>query len=312
MIDLPDWLSPAQPYLLALSGGRDSVCLLHLLSERGFKKIIPCHLNHQLRGQDADEDSVFVRDLCRKLHFPAEIAGENIRRHAGEMGESLETAARDCRRRFFARCAKKHGISRILLAHHAEDQAETILFNLLRGSGGLKGMRETSPHEIDGQALTFLRPLLKIRRSAIDRFLSENEIPYREDRSNADPFATRNRLRHEALPLLRDILARDPAPALTRATEIQSENENALDELLSKLGLTDPQGRLFLPKIRRLGATLQKRILLKYLRQEKIPELSHALIERAISLIPADAEPALTLPGGKRLRRKEARLFVEK
>lgn len=311
MIELPTWLLPEKKVLLALSGGRDSVCLLHLLHQHGFKNIIPCHLNHQLRGDDSEADENFVRELCQKLQLPHEISRQNVANEAEKTKKSLETAARDCRRRFFAQCASKHETSEIFLAHHAEDQAETMLFNLLRGSAGLKGMRERSSQVIAGKRITFLRPLLKIRRAAIDEFLAHHKIPFREDASNQESFATRNRLRNEAMPLLRDIIQRDFVPNLLRANELQNENEAVLDDILAQFDLLDPQGRLFLPKLRQLSPALQKRALFQFLKNEKVLDLSQDLIARAQNLIAPNAPAALNLPGGRRLRRKEARLFIE-
>lgn len=311
MIDLPSWLSPENKILLALSGGRDSVCLLHLLHKLGFEKIVPCHLNHQLRGADSESDEIFVRELCDELQLTCEISRIDVASEAEKTKKSLETAARDCRRQFFAECAIKHEASELLLAHHAEDQAETILFNLLRGSAGLKGMDACSSQTIDGISLTFLRPLLTIRRAEIDDFLSHHRIPFREDKSNQDPFATRNRLRNEAMPLLRDIAKRDFVPHLLRAATQQKESDATLADLLDKLDLLDPQGRLFLPKIRQLNPILQKRALFQFLKKEKTPDLSEAVVESALLLIMPKAPAALTLPGGRRLRRKEARLFIE-
>lgn len=142
-------------------------------------------------------------------------------------------------------------------------------------------------------------------------FCRKKKIPFREDATNRDSFATRNRLRHEALPLLADILKRDPVPNLLRAAALQSENDRLIDDFLAECELLDPQGRLFLPKLRLLDPALQKRALHQFLEKNKIPQLSEALIARALDLISTDSPAALTLPSGRRLRRKESRLFIE-
>ncbi|MGE9266674.1 MAG: tRNA lysidine(34) synthetase TilS, partial [Verrucomicrobiales bacterium] len=151
MIDLRASLDPARTYLLGLSGGRDSVALLHLLHQQGFAKIIPCHLNHQLRGAEAEKDAHFVAELCQSLAYPLESASCDVAARAESKKNSLETAARSARRQFFARCAEKFACPRLLLAHHADDQAETLLFNLLRGSASLRGMSPESRQVIGGQ-----------------------------------------------------------------------------------------------------------------------------------------------------------------
>ncbi|MGE9268759.1 MAG: ATP-binding protein, partial [Verrucomicrobiales bacterium] len=164
---------------------------------------------------------------------------------------------------------------------------------------------------IGGQDMTLLRPLLTVRRAEIDHFITANKLRYREDATNASDFATRNRLRHQALPLLADILDRDPVPALLRhAAQARAEAE-FLDQHLDSLELRDPQGRLFLPKLRELPPFLQKRALHRFLRDHDTPQLSSKLVEQALDLIAPEAPPALTLPGGSRLRRRQARLFIE-
>ncbi len=294
----PDWLSPQQRYLVGVSGGRDSICLLHWLNQHGFKDLIVCHLNHQLREDEAERDANFVQNLG----FPCEVGEIDVSAYRTEHSLSIETAARDCRHDFFRTCAEMHHCSDIILAHHADDQAETILFNLLRGSGGLKGMSAQQ----DFGELTFLRPLLGVRRSEIDHYLAEHEIEYCEDSSNKDKFATRNRFRHEVIPLLKDILSRDPVPALLRA----AEHTNPLENVLEDFDLLDPQGRLYLPSLRNLPHLIQREALYRFLKKEQIPDISTALVDRALAIIPIHAPPALTLPGGLRVRRKESRLFI--
>jgi tRNA(Ile)-lysidine synthase len=304
-------LSPEQPYQLAISGGRDSVCLLHLLLENGFRNLHLVHLNHQLRGEESDADAAFVRALAEKHSLPLTLQGTDVAEASQREKESLETAARHARHHLFAQVANKTGVSSILLAHHAEDQAETILFNLLRGSGGLKGISACQEIHVHGQSLILLRPLLETRRCEIDTYLTQHEIAFRDDHSNLELTFTRNRLRHEALPLLQEILARDPVPALAKAEQVTRDHEEIVAALLSQLDLLDPQGRLFLPKLRDLPAVLQKAALTEFLRTHHTENLSQALISDALTLIPPDGPPKLNLPGNRFLRRKESRLFLD-
>lgn len=299
----PAWLSPEKPYLIGISGGRDSVFLYHWLIAHQFDNLTCCHLNHSLRGGESDCDEEFLRNLIGPSLLVRKI---NVAARAEENSLSLETAARQARHEFFADCARQTGINHVLLAHHADDQAETILFNLLRGSAGLKGMK--SHHTING--VTSLRPLLDVRRSEIDQFLTTHQIPFREDQSNASPFATRNRLRHEALPLLADIVKRDPVPSLCRAEKLNRDLNEISRETLNSLNLLDPQNRIHIPSFRPLNPALQRQALHRYLLEHGIPELTFDLIEKARLLTQPDAAPSLNLPGGKRLRRKEARLFI--
>lgn len=299
-------------YLLGISGGRDSVALLHALLEAGCRKLTLCHLNHQLRGLFSSDDAAFVRDLAERHELPFEIGRMNVQRIAAEEGLSLETAARQARQAFFAECAKRRRCTRVLLAHHGDDNAETVLFNLLRGSAGLKGMQFETPLQVGRRRLTLLRPLLGVRREEIDAFVEEGRIAYRDDASNLEPFATRNRLRHEGIPLLEEIMDRDVVPGLLRAADLAREQEEIVDQLLDHLQLLDPQGRLFLPKLRDLPEALQRRVLFDYLRDRKVRDVSADLVGRCLAVLDPEAPAKVNLPGGRFLRRRASRLFVDR
>ena len=303
--------SPRRRYLLGISGGRDSVALLHTLLEAGAQKVVLCHLNHQLRGLFSAHDAAFVRDQAEACNLPFEISRANVQRRAEEEKVSIEVASRRSRHDFFTECARKHRCNTVLLAHHADDNAETILLNLLRGSAGFKGMRYESKVEVGRRKLTLLRPLLGVRRSEIDQFLEATAIPYRDDASNADPFTPRNRLRAEILPLLGELMARDVVPAIVRASESSLESEEALDELLQTLDLMDPQGRLFLPKMRKLAEPLQRRALFLYLKDAGVPNLSRDLVERCLPLLSPDTPAKVSLPGALHCCRRASRIFVK-
>src|SRR6478609_3462356 len=156
--------SKTKRWLVGVSGGADSVALLHLLAAEGFRKAVVCHLDHGLRGRASAEDAKFVKRLAEKLGLHCEVGRADVRGRMLARGESLETAARNARHDFFAACARNHRCPRVLLAHHADDQAETVLWNLLRGSHGLKGMRDTQLLVTEaGVKLELIRPLLGIR-----------------------------------------------------------------------------------------------------------------------------------------------------
>lgn len=304
-------LNPRQRHLLGISGGRDSVALLHACLEAGLDKLVLCHLNHQLRGLFSAHDAAFVRELAEAHDLPFEIARQHVQRRAEEDNLSLEVAARRARHEFFSECARKHRCKRILLAHHADDQAETALFNLLRGSSGLRGMRYESEIVVARRTLTLVRPLLGVRRSEIDAYLAERGIPYRDDASNMDPFTPRNRVRHEAIPLLNEIMQRDVVPSLARAVESAHDDQEALDELIESLELVDPQDRLVLPKLRKLTPALQRRALFLYLFDSQVPDLSRDLVMRCQELLETDGPAKVNLPGERHLRRRAGRVFVE-
>lgn len=311
-MNLPHWLSPDEKFLLGISGGRDSVYLLHWLMDREVNNLVLCHLNHQLRGDESQGDAEFVQDLAEELSLPVVIDSIDVGQLAKDQGLSLETAARDARHLFFLRCADEYNTPKVLLGHHAEDQAETVLFRLLRGAAGAKGMRPQQKIRIADEKLTLLRPILEIRRTEIDLYLKMREIAFREDSSNAEDFATRNRLRHEVMSLLEDVMGRDPTEALARAARQTSDLEKIARESLHEIQLLDPQGRIHLPTLRELSPAMQRFALRDFLQTSGIRNLTEKLIIDSISLLKSDAPPSLNLPGGLRLRRKESRFFISK
>ncbi|BDS08533.1 hypothetical protein NT6N_35730 [Oceaniferula spumae] len=304
-------LSQRRRYLLAISGGRDSVALLHALFDHGYSNLVLCHLNHALRGAESGKDAAFVRRLAKKFGLPCEIKRVDVGKIAVQKGESIELAARNARHEFFAECAKSYRCPRVLLAHHADDQAETIMFNLLRGSSGLKGMQLRSEHRVEGRKLEFIRPLLETPRNEIDAYLASSGIRYREDASNAEAFAVRNRLRNEALPLLTEIMGRDIRPALVRAASISSANDQACNEILLSMELEDKQGRLFLPKLLKLPPALLNMAVHDYLKKHAVPQISSDVLARCVNLLEDGAAAKTNLPGGRFFRRKEKRLFID-
>lgn len=297
-------------YLLGISGGRDSVALLHLLLDAGYRNLVLCHLNHKLRGRASGEDAAFVSRLARKHGLGCEIGQADVPRLMQQHGESMELAARNARQRFFADCARKCRCNRVLLAHHADDQAETILFNLLRGSHGLRGMQHEAMHHVDGKELLMLRPLLGVTRDQINHYLTEKKIAFREDASNTEALTSRNRLRNEVMPLLNEIMGREVRPALLRAQAASQRQQEAIETMLASMKLRDPQGRLFLPKIAALPPALQSTVLHDYLRDYQVADISQELLGRCAALVTDAGVAKVNLPGGKFLRRRQKRIFI--
>ncbi len=317
-VDLPmqiPWLQTASPrrrWLVGVSGGADSVALLHLLVQAGFSRLVVCHLDHRLRGRASTGDARFVHDLAASLGLPFESQRVEVAGLAQARGESLETAARWARHEFFAVCAKQHRCRRVILGHHADDQAETVLWNLLRGSYGLKGMRvEQRIVTATGTPLEFSRPLLGLRRRDLRAWLTARRLRWREDASNEEAAAVRNRLRHEAIPLLSAIAGRDTAVLLARAAAAAEDMQEILGWALEQAQVHDPQGRLHLPALRLLPQPLQRAALARFLKNCGVPEIDRATVERAINLLDPSGPAVVNLPGGGRLRRRAARVFVE-
>jgi tRNA(Ile)-lysidine synthase len=252
-----------------------------------------------------------VASLAKSHHLACEIGHENVASLAKEKSLSLETAGREARHRFFAHCARFHRCPRILLAHHADDQAETLLWNLLRGSHGAKGMREIQMIVAERRKLELIRPLLGIRRQDLREFLVSRGLTWREDASNTENFTARNRLRNEALPLLADISGRDIVPPLCRAIDSSDDHEAISSWALDQAKVLDPQGRLHLPVLTGLPPALQRAAIAKFLSEHGIRDLSRELLEKSLDLLDVKKPACLNLPGGRHLRRRAGRLIIE-
>jgi tRNA(Ile)-lysidine synthase len=301
---------PDARYLIGVSGGRDSVALLHWLVGLGYKKLIVCHLNHQLRERSSDADARFVEKLAAKYHVDFELGAAGVRALAKKRKTSIETAAREARYSFFAKAAKRHRCHAIFLAHHADDLVETFLLNLIRGAGltGLAGMRDVYSRHIDGVDLTIVRPLLSVWRSDIDGYLRECDLKFREDATNKNLAATRNRIRNRIIPYLEKILGRNIRQNIWRTATIAAEEEKLLDDEVPDSNTAD----LTVPKIRALPVALQRRAIMKWLRAQNVSEVGFEVIERVRSL--ADRETPIAkvnLPRDRYARRRAGRIFIE-
>lgn len=223
---------------VAVSGGADSVCLLHVLFEmapRWNLRLEVLHLDHGLRGDASKQDAEFTAALARSLGLPFHLE------RAGKLVGNLEEAGREARRAFFLRFLHGGLLQRIALAHTRNDQAETVLFRLLRGAGptGLAAMRPVTPEG-------FVRPLLETGREEVEAFLRERGIPWREDITNVDLAFARNRIRHDLMPKL--IEEWNPAliQTLCRTAELAAEEEKywetVVDEAFAGLFHSDQPG----------------------------------------------------------------------
>jgi len=223
--------------VVAVSGGADSVALLRALCAlhaSGPGRIVAAHLNHGLRGEQAAADERFVVELCEQLGVQCEVGHARVAESAQQQGDGLEAAARKERYRFLAEVAGRVGGRFVATAHTADDQAETILHHVLRGTGlrGLGGMRRTRRL---GPAV-LIRPLLEFRREELRNYLRELGQPYREDRSNTDLGLTRNRIRHELLPRLAAEFNPRVVEALVRLGRLASEAHELLAQQAQELG----------------------------------------------------------------------------
>jgi tRNA(Ile)-lysidine synthase len=187
---------PGQHVGVAVSGGADSVCLLHVLRELAPEwdlRLTVLHLNHGLRGEESRQDEQFVRELAGRMGLPAAVRAVDVAASA----DNLEQAARHARLEFFREQLTAGNLARIATGHTRDDQAETVLFRFLRGAGGA-GLAAIRPVTSEGM----VRPLLDIGRSDVERYLRERGFVWREDSSNSSLQFARNRIRHQLLPQL--------------------------------------------------------------------------------------------------------------
>ena len=190
-----DLLPRYELLLAAASGGMDSMCLLDFLYENGYR-VCAAHYNHQLRGQEADMDEDLVRAWCAARRIPLCVGTGDVAAYAGENGLTIEEAARKLRYDFLNSVAGQTGAARIVTAHHANDNAETVLFHLARGTG-MAGLAGIAPK--NGR---LVRPFLCLTREELAAYAKEHHVPYRTDATNADTALTRNFIRAEVVPKL--------------------------------------------------------------------------------------------------------------
>jgi tRNA(Ile)-lysidine synthase len=339
---------PDARYLIGVSGGRDSVALLHWLINLGYKKLIVCHLNHQLRGRSSDADARFVQKLVARynkkfvgqaLRLPGaekgkrnarptkqmptidfELGRANVRALAEKKKMSIETAARAARYSFFAKAAKRHRCRTIFLAHHADDLVETFLLNLIRGAGltGLAAMRNVTNRRVDNFDLTIVRPFLSVWRTEIDDYVREHRLKFREDASNKNLAPMRNRARNRIIPYLEEIIGRNVRQNIWRTAIIAADEENWIENHLVPLEqfcvapATKNCRTLSVKKLRAAPVALQRRAILKWLRAQNISEIGFDVIERVRSL--ADREVSIAkvnLPQDRHARRRAGKIFIE-
>ena len=203
--------------LCGLSGGADSVSLVLCLQELGYQ-VCACHLNHGMRGTQADADEAFCRDFCEKHNIPFVSERCDVFAEAEKRKLSAETAAREMRYDFFARCAERMQVPYLATAHTADDNLETMLFHLIRGTGsaGLAGIPPVRG--------SIVRPLIAVERRQIERFLIERGQNWCTDATNLDDSCTRNKIRHHVIPALRDIEPCAARHALEAAQLVRQDN----------------------------------------------------------------------------------------
>ena len=238
-------LNAGERVAIALSGGSDSVALVWLLQEiasAGHVAIAGLvHLNHGLRGEESNADEAFCRALAARIGWPIDVGQIDTAALARAQSQSVETAGRAARYRFFEAAAKRLGADVVMTGHTLDDQAETVLLRLLRGAGtrGLAGVRPRRG--------PYVRPLLEVRRAELRQYLVDRGESYRDDSSNEDRSIPRNRVRHELMPIIAR-LAPGGVRALARVATLAREDEDFLQKAAIEAGrslvLSDEAGAL--------------------------------------------------------------------
>lgn len=303
---------PDRLYLIGVSGGRDSVTLLHQLTEQGYRRLVVCHLDHQLRGRASTADAKFVERLATKLHCEFRIDRTNVAALARSSKESVETAGRRARYDFFARIARRRRCHTLFLGHHADDLVETFLMNLFRGTGpaGFAGMRDVTSRRIAGTELKIVRPLLGVWREDIDAYVKANGIKFRDDATNDQLGPVRNRVRRRVIPHIEKQLGRNVRSTIWRAAIIAADEAEWLETLIA--AESHDGAHLDSHHLRAQPRALQRRIVHKWLQAQGVGNLDFELIERVRALADPEAASAKTnLPQGRHVRRRAKKIFVE-
>lgn len=239
LLDARRLIAPYAAVVVGVSGGPDSVALLAAMRElagdrRRAYRLTVAHLHHGLR-RAADEDAEFVAELARRWDLPCLMERADAAELAGSQGQGIEQAARMLRYDFLRRAAENVGAALVAVGHHADDNVETVLHRVVRGTHlrGLAGIPATRP--LGGSDIRLIRPLLWARRELIERFIARAGLDTRDDETNVDTGFARNFIRHELLPLLHERLNRRADEAILRLSEAAAQVEDYLDQRACEL-----------------------------------------------------------------------------
>jgi tRNA(Ile)-lysidine synthase len=312
--------------LVGVSGGADSVALLHLLydlREELELRLEVAHLQHGIRGTEAEEDARFVAGLAAKLRLPFHLKQINLPQIRAEAGKgNLEALARNERYRFLTDVAQLRGIRKIATAHTEDDQAETVLMWFLRGSG-LKGLGGMPPmHRLDrtnvesARRLIVIRPLLDVPKAEIEEYLNEKHLAFRLDRSNQDPSFLRNWIRLKLVPQLKEKMDRNLPSRLAQQAELIREEDDLLDTLaqaaLIEIRTAEGMNRGSLLKQSR---AMQRRLLRLWIEEMRghLRGLDFQHVEQILDLITVGPpQGRLSIPGGWELVKEYGMLRLQK
>ncbi|MFO7556464.1 MAG: tRNA lysidine(34) synthetase TilS [Desulfobacterales bacterium] len=312
-----EMLKPKHSVVIGVSGGPDSVALLHILlalAPRLSLRLGVAHLNHCLRRIDSDNDAQFVETLARKFNLPCYIQKKNVRNYQIKNRLSLEEAARSVRYTFLNTVAKTKGYNKIALGHHSDDNAELVLMNLFRGSGtlGLSGIPPVRGDKI-------IRPLIQVSRSELIEFLIQNNLKYVSDASNEDTRYLRNRVRHNLIPMLKTAYNPKISETLNRLSSIIKSEEEWLEVVVNPFfekavfHVQEDHIALSIHMVNRYHVALQRRIIRMAIEKIKgnLRRIRFVNIDSVIGLLGNSQTCGnIDLPDGIRIQKKRDNLDI--
>ncbi|MCJ7769515.1 MAG: tRNA lysidine(34) synthetase TilS, partial [Dehalococcoidales bacterium] len=295
--------------LLAVSGGPDSTCLLHVLFRLRQELCIElyiAHIDHRLRGVESGADATYVKKLAASLGVPATIEKRDAKAYQKEQRISLEEAAREVRYRFLADAAVNIGADYIVTGHTLDDHVETILMHIIRGTGtrGLVGLKPYSQWQLDGRSITVVRPLLEVGRQQTADYCQKNKLMPRLDTSNLSLFPLRNRIRQQLLPLLKSY---NPGviEALLRIAAIANDEIAFLDTEVARLWpivVTQKEGMIILnrERLNQLPTAIKRHLLRTAIEHilGRLKDIETRHIEEMLAMLDKPAGRQINLPGG--------------
>ncbi len=292
-------INNGEKIIIGLSGGADSVCLLYFLytlAKSRDLKLLAIHINHGLRGSEADDDEMFSKELCLKLNIEFLAYHINLCEEAKKRNMTEEESGRSVRYEIFYNAVKNFKADKIAVAHTMNDNAETMLMNLCRGTG-ISGLCGISPLRDN-----IIRPLIEMSRSEVEQCLNELKIPFKTDSTNKSLKYTRNRIRLKLIPWIKENINPSVIKALSKSSSIIKEENSYLDELAQKSYeqciIKDDCIRLSCKKLKELDKVILRRVLRTACRSynKELHNISFEHIEKIIELLDKQTGKKLNLP----------------